>query len=60
MKDTELTNIDRDYIRFVNNQIQRVQLMFDMECEESICYERLKTLRPSGSESYERYDECEW
>ena len=60
LKDTELTNIDRDYIWFVNNQIQRVQLMFDMECEESVCYKRLKTLRPSGSESYECYDECEW
>ena len=46
-----------EYIWFVNNQIQRTQLMFDMNFSEAECYDRLKSLRPTGDVSFERYTE---
>jgi len=57
MSDRALIQPHRDYIWFVSNQIERTQLMFDMGCDETACYRRLKTLKPTGNDSFGRFNE---
>ena len=60
LDDPALIQTNREYIWFVNNQIRRTQLMFDMGFSEADCYNRLKTLKPTGDhQSFERYTEDE-
>eukprot|EP01032_Pedospumella_encystans_P009501 gene9501-11177_t len=60
LDDPVLIQTNREYIWFVSNQIRRTQLMFDMDFSEAECYDRLKTLRPTGdNQSFERYTEDE-
>lgn len=42
--------INRDYIWFVDNQIEQAQVMHDSGYEESECFARLKEMRPTGNE----------
>jgi hypothetical protein len=49
----------RDYLWFVDHQIDQAQFAYDMGCDARTCFARLKEIRPRGAELIMPGDE-EW